>query len=66
MHNACIPITENKLIYLVLANVENKKKFFLIYEITITACLDLFHLNKDFDQKRKKRYIVLLFFLFFI
>ena len=57
-------LTENKPIYLVLANVGSKKNFFSL-EVTIAACLkSLSHFNGDFHQKRKKRYIVLFLFLF--
>ena len=60
-----IRLTENKLIYLVLATVGSKKNFFL-YEVTLAAWLKSFSFQQIFPPRQKKRYIVLLLFYFFI
>ena len=57
-------LTEDKLIYFALENIDGKKKF-SFYEITIAACLKSLSFQQIFlPKEKKKRYIVLLLFLF--
>ena len=58
-------LTEDKLIYFALENIDGKKKFFF-YEITIAACLKSFSFQQIFLPKEKKTLYCFIFVSFFI
>ena len=57
-------LNENKPIYLVLANVDERKTFFL-YEVTIAACLKSLSFQQIFSPKEKKAIYCFTFVSFF-